>query len=186
MCDVPVQRQVVRTWARQETAGFMTSAPNWLHLITKEEIILIIHLHQTLKFFDDPEVPFGPQGPQPPELPGPHQPARPQDSPGIPPTWRPAPSKEVVKELKQTIPRVDDYTRIRDLLRLCRNSFQYQWMMAKIMMISHHRERQKQRLDCVYPHVPVAQEPQIQPMVTPESDDEISDEDFPIVDSSPP
>ena len=36
---------------------------------------------------------------------------------------------------------------------------------------SRWREREE-------PHVPVPQEPQIQPMVTPESDDEISDEDL--------
>ena len=50
-------------------------------------------------------------------------------------------------------------------------------------------ERQRQRSrsrERVYPHVPVPQEPQIQPMVTPESDDEISDVDFTVVDSSSP
>ena len=50
-------------------------------------------------------------------------------------------------------------------------------------------ERQRQRFrsrERVYPHVPVPQEPHIQPMVTPESNDEISDEYFTIVDSSPP
>ena len=47
------------------------------------------------------------------------------------------------------------------------------------------RERSRSR-ERVYPHVPVPQERQIQPMVTPESDDEISDEDFTIDDSSQP
>ena len=50
-------------------------------------------------------------------------------------------------------------------------------------------ERQRQRSrsrERLYPHVPVPQEPQIQPMVTPESDDEISDVDFTVVDSSSP
>ena len=49
-------------------------------------------------------------------------------------------------------------------------------------------ERQRQRSrsrERVYPHVPVPQEAQIQPMVTPESDDEISDVDFAIVDFPP-
>ena len=52
-----------------------------------------------------------------------------------------------------------------------------------------HRERQRQQSrsrERVHPHVPVSQEPQIQLMVTPESDDEISDEDFTVVDSSSP
>ena len=42
-------------------------------------------------------------------------------------------------------------------------------------------ERQRQRSrsrERVYPHVPVPQEPQIQPVVTPESDDEISDDEM--------
>ena len=49
------------------------------------------------------------------------------------------------------------------------------------------RQRQRSRSpERVYPHVPVPQESHIQPMVTPESDDEISDEDFAIVDFSSP
>ena len=50
-------------------------------------------------------------------------------------------------------------------------------------------ERQRQRSrsrERVHPHVQVPQEPQIQPVVTPESDDEISDEDFTIVNRSSP
>ena len=39
------------------------------------------------KFFDDPDVPFGPSGP--PEPPGPPEPSGP---PGLPPGWPPAPS----------------------------------------------------------------------------------------------
>ena len=54
-----------------------------------------------------------------------------------------------------------------------------------MMMISYHRgERQRQRFgsrDRVHLHVQVPQKPQIQPIVTPESDDEISDEDFTII-----
>ena len=48
-------------------------------------------------------------------------------------------------------------------------------------------ERQRQRSrsrEQVYPHVQVLQVPQIQPMATPESDDEISDEDFTITNPS--
>ena len=43
-------------------------------------------------FFDDPEVLFGPQGPQPRALPEPHQPPGPPGPPGIPSGWPPAPS----------------------------------------------------------------------------------------------
>ena len=49
------------------------------------------------------------------------------------------------------------------------------------------RQRQQSRSrQRVYPNVPALKEPYIKPMVTPESDDEISDEDFTIVDSSSP
>ena len=47
-------------------------------------------------------------------------------------------------------------------------------------MISHHKKKGKQRSrsrERVYPHVPVPQKPKIQPMVTPESDDDLSDAD---------
>ena len=49
-------------------------------------------------------------------------------------------------------------------------------------------ERQRQRSrsrERVHPHVPVPQEPQIQPVVTPASDNAISDEDFTVDSSSP-
>ena len=49
------------------------------------------------------------------------------------------------KELKQEIHRVSDYTRIRDLHRLRLNLFQYQWVMAKMMMISQHRDGGKDK-----------------------------------------
>ena len=49
------------------------------------------------------------------------------------------------KELKQEIPRVSDYTRIRDLHRMRLNLFQYQRVMAKMMMISDHRDRGKDK-----------------------------------------
>ena len=58
------------------------------------------------------------------------------------------------------------------------------------MMISHHRERGKDNgLDRVSEYILIYQcrrKPRVQPMVTPESDDEISDEDFTIVGSSTP
>ena len=46
----------------------------------------------TYTFFDDPAVPFGPQGLQPPATPGPHQPPGPPGSSGLPPGWPPVPS----------------------------------------------------------------------------------------------
>ena len=47
----------------------------------------------------------------------------------------------VEKELRPKIPRLSDYTRIRDIHRL--NLFQYRWVMAKMMMISHQKEKGK-------------------------------------------
>ena len=50
-------------------------------------------------------------------------------------------------------------------------------------------ERQRERFrscERVFPHVQVPQEPQIQPMVTPEPDDEKSDEDFTVINPSSP
>ena len=49
----------------------------------------------------------------------------------------------VEKELKQEIHRVSDYTRIREHHRLSLNLFPYQWVMVKMKMISQHRERAK-------------------------------------------
>ena len=74
---------------------------------------------------DDPAVPFGPQGPQPPEPPEPHQPPGPPGSP----VYR-----------QDGLHRVSDH--IRDLHRPSLNLFQYQRVMAN-MMISHHSERGK-------------------------------------------
>ena len=80
----------------------------------------IIHLRQTLTFFDDPSVPFGtcgpPAHPEPLELPG---------SPGLPPAWPPAPSPAGGgKEWEQEIHRVSDC--IRDLHHPSLNLFQFQ------------------------------------------------------------
>ena len=53
-------------------------------------------------FFDDPEVPFGPQGLQPPAPPEPHQPPGPPGSPGLPPGWPSAPSPAGGRERFET------------------------------------------------------------------------------------
>ena len=50
-------------------------------------------------FFDDPEVPFGPQGLQLPAPPEPHQHPGPLGSPSIPPGWPPAPSPAGGREI---------------------------------------------------------------------------------------
>ena len=62
----------------------------------------------TQTFFDDPEVPFGPQGQQPPAPPERHEPP---GSPGIPPGWPPAPPPAGGRE------RVGTGTKLRERLR---------------------------------------------------------------------
>ena len=145
----------------------------------------------TYTFFDDAEVPFGPQGPQPPAPPEPHQPPGPPGSSGLPPGWLQLHHQHVVqKELKQEIPRVSD-------LHPHPRPSPPEPQLIPIPMSDGEihddqpppGERQRQRSrsrERVHPHVPVPQEPQIQPVVTPASDDAISDEDFTIVDSSSP
>ena len=95
-------------------------------------------------FFDDPEVPFGPQGPQPRAPPEPHQPSGQPGPPGIPPCLPAAPSPAGDRERVET-----GYT-MRERLhlhprpsRLSLNLPKYQWVMAQMMMIRHHRERGK-------------------------------------------
>ena len=137
-------------------------------------------------FFNDLEVPCDPQPPAPPK---PHQPPGPPGPPDIPAGWPPAPSPAgVEKELKQAIHRVSDYTRIRDLHRPNLDLFQYQWVMSKNDQPPQgERKWQRSRsLEGENLHVPVPQEPPIQPMVTVESDDEMWEVFFTIVDSSPP
>ena len=141
-------------------------------------------------FSDDPEVPFGSQGPQPPAPLEPHQPPRLPGPPGIPLRWPPAPSPAGgrEKELEEKTHRVSDYIIEPSLLEP---------QLIPVPMSDGEddhdqppqgeRKRQRSRSrEQVYPHVPVPQEPQKQPMGTPESDDEISDEDLTIVDSSSP
>ena len=130
-------------------------------------------------FFDDPDVSLGPCGPWvPPGPPGP---------PGHSPGWPPAPSRAGEREKGRT----GNLPRERLPLRPSPPNPQ----LIPILMSdggddqSPQGERQRQQSrsrERVYPHVPVLQEPQIQPVLTPESDDEISDEDFTIVSSSPP
>ena len=92
------------------------------------------------------------------------------------------------KELKQEIHRVSDYTPHP------RPSPPEPQLIPILMSDGEddddkppQGERQRQRSrshEQVYPHVQVLQVPQIQPMATPESDDEISDEDFTITNPS--
>ena len=57
-------------------------------------------------FFDDLEVPFGPQCLQPPAPPEPHQPPGPPGSPGFPPGWPPATPPSGQRGWEPEIPRV--------------------------------------------------------------------------------
>ena len=91
----------------------------------------------------------------------------------------------VQKKWEREIHRVSDC--IRDLHHPSLNWF-FQWVIAKMMMISHHQERDKRERsrsrEREHPHVQVPQEPQIQPMVLLEPDDDRSDEDFTMINSS--
>ena len=137
-------------------------------------------------FFVDPEVLFGPQGPQPPAAPEPHQPP---GSPGVPPGWPPAPPPAGGRE------RVGTGTKSRE--RLHPRPSPPEPQLIPVPMSDGEddddqppqRERQRQRSrsrERVNPHEHVPQEPQIQPVVTSESDDEISDKDFTIINPSSP
>ena len=78
---------------------------------------------------------------------------------------------------------------VRDLHRPSLNLLPFQWSDGEDDDQPPQGERQRQRSrsrEGVYPHEQVPQEPQIQPMVTPGSDDEISDKDFAIIDPSSP
>ena len=75
----------------------------------------------TYTFFDDPEVPFGPQGPQPPtHVPKPREPP---DSPGLPPGWPSAPPPVGGTEMLELENCVIDC--IRDLHRPSLNLFHF-------------------------------------------------------------
>ena len=141
--------------------------------------------------FNDPEVPFGPQGPQHPAPPEPHHPPGPPGLPGTPPGWPPAPSPAGGRE------RVETGNTSRERLHSHPRTSPPEPQLIPISMgggededdqpAQGERQRQRSRWrERVCYHVPVPLEPQVQPMVTPESDDEISDEDFTIADSSSP
>ena len=135
-------------------------------------------------FLDDPEVPFGPQGPQPPAPPEPHEPP---GSPGLPPGWPPAPSPAGVRE--------GVGTGNTSLERLHPRPSPPEPQLIPIPVSDgeddqppqeeRQRERSRSR-ERVYPHVQVPQVPQIQPMVTPELDDDVPDEDFTAMNPSSP
>ena len=140
----------------------------------------------TFRFLDDPEVPFGPQGPQPLAPPEPHEPP---GSAGLPPGWPPAPPHAGGGE------KVGTGSLLRE--RLHPRPSPPEPQLIPIPMSDGEdeddqppqRERQRQRSrsrERVHPHVQVPQEPQAQHMVTPEPDDVISDEDFTIIDPSSP
>ena len=123
-------------------------------------------------FFDDPDVPFGPCGP-PAHVPEPHESP---DSPGLAPGGPAAPSPACGRE------RVGTGNTSRERLHPRRTPPEPQ--LTPIPMSDcgddqppqDGRQRQRQRSrsrERVHPHVQVPQEPQIQPMVTPESDDDV-------------
>ena len=122
-------------------------------------------------FFDDPEVPFGPQDPQ---RPAPPEPDQPPGALGIPPRWPPAPSPAGGRDRVGT----GNASRKRSHPRPSPTEPQ----LIPIPMSDGEDdnqppqgERQRQRSrsrERVFPHVQVPQEPRIQPVVTPESDDE--------------
>ena len=142
-----------------------------------------------ISFFGDPEVPLGPQGPQPPAPLESHEPPGPQGPPGLPPGWPPAPSPAGGGE------RVGTGNTLRERLHPRYSPPEPQLIPIPLSDGEHdddqppQGQRRRQRStsrERVYPHVPVPQEPQMRPTVTPESDDEISDEDFTIVNPSSP
>ena len=71
------------------------------------------------------------------------------------------------KEWEQEIHCVSDC--IHDLHRPSLNLFQYQWVIAKMVMISHQKKRDKmiwsRSRERVHLHVRVPQEPPIQPLL---------------------
>ena len=140
-------------------------------------------------FLDDLEVPFGPQGAQPLASQEPHQLPGPPSLPGIPPGWPPAPSPAGARE------RIETGNTSRERLHPHPRPSPHAPQLIPIPMsdgeddddqpAQGRRQRQgSSSRERVYLHVPVPQEPQILPLATPESDDEISDADFTIVDPS--
>ena len=141
----------------------------------------IIHLRQTLTFFDDPYVPFGPCGP-----PAPSEPHEPPGSPGLPPGCPPAPSPAGGRE------RVGTGNTSGERLHPRPSPPEPQLIPVPVSdgeddqpsQEERQRERSRSR-ERVHPHVQVPQVPQIQPMVSPEPDD-VSDEDFTALNPSSP
>ena len=82
------------------------------------------------KFFDDPDVLFGPSGP-----PEPPRPPRPPGPPGPPPGWPPAPSSAVTeKEWDMNVHRGSGY--LPDLHHPSLNLFRFLWRIT--IIIIHH------------------------------------------------
>ena len=135
-------------------------------------------------FFDDPDVPFGPSGP--PARPEPHEPP---SSLGLPSGWPPAPSPAGDRE------KVGTENTSRE--RLHPRPSPPEPQLIPIPMSDGEDddeqppqgERQRGRSrsrERAHPPVQVPQEPQIQPMVTPEPDDNISDDEFTVINPSSP
>ena len=140
-------------------------------------------------FLGDLDVPFGPQGPQPAAPPEPHVPPGTPGPPGIPPGWPQAPPPAGGK-------RIETGNALRERLHPRPRPSPPEPQLMPVPMSDceddddqpPQGERQRQRSrsrERVYPYLQVPQVPQIQPVFTPESDDEISDDDVTIVKPSP-
>ena len=127
-------------------------------------------------FFDDPDVPIGPQGPPPP---GALAPPGPSGPPGLPPGWPPTPPPAGGKRARILDPSRE---------RLPQRPSPPEPQLIPIPMSDgdddqppqdgRQRQRQQSRSrERVHPHAQVPRVPQLQPMVNPEPDD-VSDEDF--------
>ena len=134
-------------------------------------------------FFDDTDVPYGPGGP-PAHFPEPHEPP---DSPDLPPGSPAAPSPAGGRE------RVGTGNTPRERLHPRPSPAEPQLIPLPMSAGEDDqppqdgRQRQRSRSrERVHPHVQVPQKPQIQPMVTPEPDDDMSDEDFKAITPSSP
>ena len=160
---------------------FRTSAPADYTRKTKEEMRPNYPSPPKFTFFDDPDVAFGPCGP-----PAPPQPPGSPGSPGLPPGRPPAPSPAGDRE------RVGLGNTWRERLPLRPSPPEPQLIPFPIsdddddQPPQEERQRKRSRSrERVLPHAQVPQEPQIQPMVTPEPDG-ISDVDNPDINPSLP
>ena len=134
-------------------------------------------------FFEGPDVPFGPCGP--PAPPGPHEPP---GSPGLPPGWPSTPSPAGGRE------RVGTENTSRERLHPRPSPPEPQLIPIPLSdgeddqppLEERQQERSRSR-ERVHPYVQVPQVPQIQPMVTPVSDDDdVSEKDFTAMNPPPP